>query len=59
MDYSFLHKGITETLISSIPKYLLTYPNGSGDKKSNTLPKYDWGIVCFIGYQPPDADEIC
>lgn len=23
------------------------------------LPKYDWSIVCFIGYQPPDADEIC
>lgn len=23
------------------------------------LPKYDWSIVCFIGYQPSDADEIC
>ena len=23
------------------------------------LPKYDWSIVCFIGYQPHDADEIC
>lgn len=23
------------------------------------LPNYDWSIVCFIGYQPPDADEIC
>ena len=23
------------------------------------LPKYDWSIVCFIGYQPDDADEIC
>ena len=23
------------------------------------LPKYDWSIVCFIGYQSPDADEIC
>ena len=23
------------------------------------LPKYDWSIVCFIGYQPPDADEMC
>lgn len=23
------------------------------------LPKYDWSIVCFIGYQPPDANEIC
>lgn len=22
------------------------------------LPKYDWSIVCFIGYQSPDADEI-
>ena len=22
------------------------------------LPKYDWSIVCFIGYQPDDADEI-
>ena len=23
------------------------------------LPKYDWSIVCFIGYQQSDADEIC
>ena len=23
------------------------------------LPKYEWSIVCFIGYQPHDADEIC
>lgn len=23
------------------------------------LPKYEWSIVCFIGYQPPDAEEIC
>lgn len=23
------------------------------------LPKYEWSIVCFIGYQSPDADEIC
>lgn len=23
------------------------------------LPKYDWSIVCFIGYQLDDADEIC
>ena len=23
------------------------------------LPKYEWSIVCFIGYQPDDADEIC
>lgn len=23
------------------------------------LPKYEWSIVCFIGYQPPDSDEIC
>lgn len=23
------------------------------------LPKYDRSIVCFIGYQPLDADEIC
>ena len=22
------------------------------------LPKYEWSIVCFIGYQPTDADEI-
>lgn len=22
------------------------------------LPKYDWSIVCFVGYQPTDADEI-
>ena len=22
------------------------------------LPNYEWSIVCFIGYQPPDADEI-
>lgn len=22
------------------------------------LPKYDWSIVCFIGYHPTDADEI-
>lgn len=23
------------------------------------LPKYEWSIVCFISYQPHDADEIC
>lgn len=23
------------------------------------LPKHKWSIVCFIGYQSPDADEIC
>lgn len=23
------------------------------------LPKYDWSIVCFIGYQQHDAYEIC
>lgn len=23
------------------------------------LPKYEWSIVCFIGYQSPDADDIC
>lgn len=23
------------------------------------LPKYDWSIVCFIGYHPTDAHEIC
>ena len=23
------------------------------------LPKYEWSILCFIGYQPYDADEIC
>ena len=23
------------------------------------LPKYEWSIVCFIGYQSPDADKIC
>lgn len=22
------------------------------------LPKYDWSIVCFIGYQPPDGSVI-
>lgn len=22
------------------------------------LPKYEWSIVCFIGYQPSDAHEI-
>ena len=22
------------------------------------LPKYDWSIVCFVGYQATDADEI-
>lgn len=28
-------------------------------RKVIELPKYDWSIVCFIGYQTPDADEIC
>ena len=23
------------------------------------LPKHEWSIVCFIGYHPHDADEIC
>ena len=23
------------------------------------LPNHKWSIVCFIGYQSPDADEIC
>ena len=23
------------------------------------LQKYDWSILCFIGYHPPDVDEIC
>ena len=23
------------------------------------LPKHKWSIVCFIGYQSSDADEIC
>lgn len=28
-------------------------------RKVIQLPKYDWSIVCFIGYHPDDADEIC
>lgn len=51
MDFSFLHKGITETLISSIPKHLkevqfeagkLSYINKSSQINRNTvISKYN------------------